>query len=232
MNFLFTAKPLCKHVWIIFLVLSFGFNLSQAGSTNDNYVAYDYLEAVEEAGMIEPDEIVPLPAITAPKVRVVTWTAYPDSYPVGKKSLLKWGDVWITLDGAVQSYCEKSKQGEQVSDIEKLLGLPPGSGAKRVFVTLEANSADMFRPCADPSITAETCSADFPKGVSESHMAWYAQQSAGSYQTNPGYPWTRLGYTYNWKEGKSEVGPAEFVVRKGSTVLSISIKDTATYCSE
>ena len=38
------------------------------------------------------------------------------------------------------------------------------------------------------------------------------------YFQKPPYPWTRLGYTYDWGPAKSPVGLSEFVVFKGSTV--------------
>ena len=221
-----------KACFLLCLSLAFTCTLCLADPSEDNYAAVQYHEAIKDASIIEPGEILPLPAITGPRVRVVTWTKFGGSYPAGKNVRLEWGDIWVTLDGTVRSYCKKSGDNEKVSDLEKLLGLPPGSGAKRVFVTLEVNSTDMFRPCADPSITTHKCTPGFPEDVSMAHQAWYAKQSAEAYRTDPGYPWTRLGYTYNWKEGKSEVGPAEFVVRKGAGALSVSVEDTRTYCRE
>ncbi len=221
-----------KTGFFLCLSLALTCTTSLAALSEDHYAAVQYHKAVQDAGIIEPGEIIPLPAVTGPRVRVVTWTEFGGSYPAGKNVRLEWGDIWVTLDGSVQSYCKKSGENEKVTDLEKLLGLPPGSGAKRVFVTLEVNAADMFRPCADPSLTARRCSANFPENVSIEHLAWYAKQTAAAYQTAPGYPWTRLGYTYNWKEGKSEVGPAEFVIRKGAGVLSVSVEDTRTYCRE
>ena len=73
---------------------------------------------------------------------------------------------------------------------------------------------------------------DFPENIPQEHAAWYAYQTALSYQGETGYPWTRLGYTYNWKSGENEVGPAEFVVKKGSKAVAISITDTSSYCTK
>jgi hypothetical protein len=47
-----------------------------------------------------------------------------------------------------------------------------------------------------------------------------------------GYPWTRLGYTYDWGNPESEVGLSEFVVAAGSTVSIEAVSDNETYCGQ
>lgn len=79
-------------------------------------------------------------------------------------------------------------------------------------------------------MTVERRNAKMPDDVSPSHKAWYADQAATAYQFPKGFLWTRLGYAYNWKHGESEVGPAEFVVRKDATVQVASVKTTEEYC--
>jgi hypothetical protein len=44
------------------------------------------------------------------------------------------------------------------------------------------------------------------------------------------YPWTQLGYTYDWGNPESEVGLSEFVIRKGSTVVIKSVSNLDEYC--
>lgn len=79
-------------------------------------------------------------------------------------------------------------------------------------------------------MTVERCNAKMPDDVSSAHKAWFADHATTSYQFPKGFPWTRLGYTYNWKPGESEVGPAEFVVRKDATVQVVSVETTEEYC--
>lgn len=191
-----------------------------------------YKQAINDAAVIEACEIELLPVITEPRVKVVTWTNYPNSYHTGQEMIVDWGALWVTLDNDVKSRCLKFDQEQRVADIQKLLGLPLDNEAKRSFVTLEVDSDMLFRPCANPSIKENQCSADFPKNVSKAHFEWYAKQTALSYQPYTGFPWTRLGYTYNWKEGENEVGLAEFVVKEGSKVLPVSVVETALYCSK
>lgn len=192
---------------------------------------YDYNMAIADAAVIEASEIKILPVISGNRVKVVTWTPYPNSYIKGQQLVLNWGDVWVTLEGEVQSRCRHFQAAQLVSDIKKLLGLPlANTQEKRSFVTLEVTPDALFRPCANPDIRADRCGTDFPDDINSAHTAWFARQTATAYQTDKGYPWTRLGYTYNWKSGEDEVGPAEFVVKKGSKALTIAISDTTAYC--
>lgn len=60
-------------------------------------------------------------------------------------------------------------------------------------------------PCSDS--TNATCSEQFPNWVSSDHVKWIANQMLSSYVIAEAhteaysYPWTRLGYTYDWKPG-------------------------------
>ena len=193
-------------------------------------VAQDpYKLAILDAAVIEENEIVTLPTLSGEQATVVTWTAFPDSYPVRKEVALEWGDVWVTLDHAVKERCAAYDRETLISDVQKLLGLPL-EDTERSFVTMVVPRSSVFRPCANPDVTMERCDAKMPDDVSSAHKAWYADQAATAYRFPKGFPWTRLGYTYNWEHGESEVGPAEFVVRKDTTVQVVSVRTTEEYC--
>ncbi|MCZ6643401.1 MAG: hypothetical protein O7F71_17655 [Gammaproteobacteria bacterium] len=188
-----------------------------------------YKRAILDAAVIEENEIVTLPTLSGERATVVTWTAFPDSYPVRKEVALKWGDVWVSLDQAVKERCAAYDEETLISDVQQLLGLPV-EDTERNFVTMVVLKSSVFRPCANPDVTVERCNATMPDDVSSAHKAWFAVHATTSYQFPKGFPWTRLGYTYNWKHGESEVGPAEFVVRKGATVQVVSVRTTEEYC--
>jgi hypothetical protein len=38
------------------------------------------------------------------------------------------------------------------------------------------------------------------------------------YQAAHAYSWTRLGYTYNWRNPDREIGLSEFIILGGSTI--------------
>lgn len=212
------------------LILSGLLTLPASVFSSDQSHDAAYARAVADAAVIEPDEMVTLPVIDTPRVSVVTWTNYPDSYRPGESVTLSWGEVWVTLDGAVQQRCRDMSQDSLIADLQKLLGLPLADGSGRRFVTLEVESKDLFRPCANPSLTQTRCGTGFPSWLGERHRAWFAGQTATAYQTPDGFPWTRLGYTYNWKQGESEVGPAEFVIVQGARVKTLAVSDSAGYC--
>jgi len=198
----------------------------------DNSTNTAYHTALADAAVIEAHEVIDLPILNDEKTSVITWTNYTDSYPVGEEVTLAWGDVWVTLDGDVKARCQTFEQNTLNDDIQKLLGLPL-KPAERYFITLEVNTADLFRPCANPDISNATrCGLNFPDEATIEHRAWYAGQTATAYHAPMGYPWTRLGYTYNWKEGASEVGVPEFVIKKTATVKVIDKTATQAYCQK
>ncbi len=206
------------------LLLSFSIFLFSSCTIKDAY-----LLAVTDAAVIDAGEVKPVKPILGETATVVTWTMYPASYPEGDETTLKWGVTWVSLDGAVKERCKLFSEDTLYSDLQMLLGLPAETGT-RSFVTMRVDADDIFRPCIDPDIKTTECSANTKKQISPDHLDWYAKQVAGSYEMPGGYPWTRLGYTYNWKRGASEVGVSEYVVKKGAEVEVISVTDTKSYC--
>lgn len=163
-------------------------------------------------------------------VLVVTWTSS-DRYGRSLGEAMETtSDTWVTVVPEVAEICRSLpvEREEVTSRLEGLLGLPPGAG-KTTFAALWVDPADLFRPCPDPEITDTRCDLDFPPDVSEAHRRWMTDRAARSYGPD-GYPWTRLGYTYDWASPDSPVGPSELVVRRGATVLVESVAPTAEYC--
>ncbi|WP_406663239.1 hypothetical protein [Gallaecimonas sp. GXIMD1310] len=185
-----------------------------------------YQAAIADAAVISADEIQPLPAIAAGPVQVVTWADDYQHYHTGQQLRLP-NDVWVTLAGAVKPWCRHYPR--LTEGLQGLLGLPPVAGEKRAFVSFTVASSSLFRPCANPSISTHRCGPDMPAQVSSQYRAWFATQTTVSYQRH-GYPWTRLGYTYNYNPGASEVGPAELVIRKGAIVTVTAITSSSDYC--
>lgn len=94
--------------------------------------------------------------------------------------------------------------------------------------------ADLFRPSPDPEITDHESELEFPGSekflkVSQVHKEWFIEMKSQSYTENP-YPWTRLGYTYDWGNSNSEVGLSEFVIKEGATVQIHTVTSSADYC--
>ena len=225
------TSPFSKKIMGLATVACCATVLSVSAFAADN-LKKQYRKSIKDAAVIQPNEVKAVAPITAESAQFVTWTAYPDSYKPGTDLTLAWGETWVTQNGVVQKECKAfSKEAEaQNTGIQQLLGLPPKAGEKRFFAVLEVQTKDMFRPCANPSLTATECTASFGDNVSDAHKAWYAGQSAVAYQLPQGYPWTRLGYTYDWNPETDEEGVFEFVIKKGATVKVVSIAPTAEYC--
>ena len=66
--------------------------------------------------------------------------------------------------------------------------------------------------------------------ISPDYMSWFNNQKATSYGAD-GYPWTRLGYTYDWGNPEGPIGLSEFVIRAGATVGVDSVATNADYFS-
>ncbi|EYF01636.1 hypothetical protein [Chondromyces apiculatus] len=201
-----------------------------------------YANAVADAEVAEESEIVDtLTAIDANnadlvrdtdgRVLMVTWTSY-DGYDqlVGYETSLGVA-VWVTPGRAVQTFCQDTGlTGDALNlRLEQRLGLPPNNGKTRM-VQLWVPDDAMFRPSADPEITDSVAELDFPTGTDQEHIDWYNDLKGSSYGEN-GYPWTRLGYTYDWNpDTGSEVGESEFVIRAGSNVFVDSVNSQDDYC--
>jgi hypothetical protein len=46
-----------------------------------------------------------------------------------------------------------------------------------------------------------------------------------------GYPWTHLGYTYNWTPGADRYGASEYVIRGGATATIVDNVPSLKYCA-
>ncbi|MGN0150248.1 MAG: DUF3089 domain-containing protein [Clostridia bacterium] len=178
---------------------------------------YLYHNAIVDAIQADEDEILPLRPIdtTADKVLVCTWHKYPDSYPSGEEIDIKYGDVWVfTADeieqfGKTNGYCD-----DMVLRMEQLIGLPPQNG-KTHFTTMWVNPNDLYRPSADRSIDTTEASLAFPENTDAEYIEWFNSYMTSSYYPHR-YPWTRLGYTYDWADNGTEYGLSEYVLKNGS----------------
>ncbi|MBK8254568.1 MAG: hypothetical protein IPK82_18110 [Polyangiaceae bacterium] len=206
-----------------------------------------YGEALTDAQTALPSEVVKDLVAIAPgqsdlvwkgegesqRVLTVTWTSYKGYDSEVGKTLPLGRETWITPAPQLKNFCKgKATDPKALSArLEQLLGLPAGSGKDRV-VELWVLPKDLFRPCPDPEITDHECGVDFPApstrvSVSAEHVTWFTDLKSKSYGAQ-GYPWTRLGYTYDW--GGPKVGLSEFVIVKGAEIGVEKVYTTEEYC--
>ena len=191
------------------------------------------------------------------RVLMVTWTMR-EHYEgfVGKPYTVTHGDLWLTAVPFAQSFCRTLglPPDKLRLRLNQLLGMPPDR-SHDAFVQMWVDPKDFFRPCADPEITDRECTLNLtphqaPEGqcpweesfagqtsarwvsVTEDHLDWMCGNWRGSFEVEPKdrYPWTGLGYTYDWGQPKGHVGQSEFVALPGTTVLIESITGTEEYC--
>jgi hypothetical protein len=247
------ASVLCILSGLVLALLS-GCPLTGPLAT-DEQLQQAYQTAINDAEVAEPDEIsTGLTAIVphndhliwqgapgASPVLMVTWTSWTgyDSL-VGKsirvddlaKSVETSRDTWVTAAPQLREFCRRQclDSLDMTLRVEQLMGLPPHNGKTR-FVAFWVNPEDLFRPSPDPEISDREAELDFPASpwfvtVSPEHVDWFNSLRETSYGTD-GYPWTRLGYTYDWGNPFCEIGLSEFVIRSGATidVQSVTLND-------
>lgn len=209
----------------------------------ENLKAYN--ESIYDASVYKFSNLRPLKPLvfsdTANSATVVTLTNY-NGYKVGTENILT-RDVWVTAVPEVKNLCQ-TFSGDVEMRLRQLLGLHPNQKFDK-FVTMEVKRGDVFRPTVDPDPTITLpcacpvtvkCGEEFPANVDIKHVRWMAEQMLSSYVISEssliptGYPWTRLGYTYDWKPGSNKYGASEYVIRKEAKVLVSEINTVAAYC--
>lgn len=215
-----------------------------------------YQEAVEDASRPEASELSStLTALASSQpglvwqdepgvspLLVVTWTSWAGYDDKIGQSMTLSREIWVTAAPQVADLCRHRRGPFRrtgapealVLRLEQLLGLPPGNGKDR-FVELWVDPQDLFRPCRDPEITDRTCALSFPQGagfvaITDDYRKWFNDLAASSYTGESPYPWTGLGYTYDWGGRRTVVGLSEFVVRAGADAEIQSVVGTVDYC--
>lgn len=217
----------------------------------DEQLDAEFRAAVVDASVAEPDEISDQLTAIDPEnddvvwnkkrdhVLMTTWTSW-DGYDdqIGKKVVLQ-REAWVTAAPEFKRFCASYQPDEATPltlRLEQLLGLPPHNGKTRV-VEMWMPADQLFRPSPDPEIDDHTADLEMPpakdfksKADYEAHKDWFNLQRSLSYDEKNGYPWTRLGYTYDWGNPESEVGLSEFVTWAKTPVRIKRVATTEDYC--
>ena len=194
------------------------------------------------------------------RILMATWTQAkyyddPETYRRGEPFSL-YGDTWVTAVPFARDFCRALDLDDPALTLrlEQLLGLPPGNG-KDAFLEIWVDPTDVFRPCPDPEISDHECQVEIPVTDRTDDKPWdctLKRQVSGKYVTvHPGhlqwmcynwtlsyasddplenYPWTALGYTYDWGNPEEPVGLSEYVAPGNSRVVFESLSPTGLYC--
>ncbi len=146
--------------------------------------------------------------------------------------------LWVTAIPEVQEICRAKKFGRKEGldlRLKQLIGLPPDV-EKNYFVEFWVQPKDLFRPCPDREITDSSCDLCFPENTDEDYLTWFKNQRNESYYNclwNANYPWTQLGYTYDWnRRNKQHIGLSEFIIGENTDIVVHKIYTTEAYCQD
>lgn len=212
-----------------------------------SHLQAQYRRAVNLAVWPNPDSVAHNLVQLKPSDTLVTWTNSGSIDCFQKPQLCKL--TWITVQPHLQQFCRdfvKANGTDQLDlRLKQRLGLPPDA-AYDTFVEFTVEPADfskIFRPCGTWDPTTSICPAvpgpDVWKanpGITPQALDWLVKNHYSSYATGQPYPWTALGYTFDWApagdSGDQFVreGESEFVVPANTAVHFVASVSTADYC--
>lgn len=158
------------------------------------------------------------------------------SYPIWVTAAPQLAN-WATKETRFMKWVEEGETTKINSRIKQLLGLPPNPAyTYNYFVEFWVKPGDLFRPCPDPEIDDSTCEACNPK-IDSAFQAWINDTRAARYYNScellEKYPWTALGYTYDWSPGnKTHQGLSEYVIHNDADIIVNKIYTTEEYLKQ
>lgn len=205
-------------------------------------IKHTYQQAVTKAALhqLKPSPLLAIPP-SKPYLTMVTWTS--KTYQPGRHHLHH--PVWVTVTKQLKQTCRHFPKDQTASSIEQLLGMPPRANYSSWHLTImlvpnhqahiintdQPFSPGIFRPCfSSNSIRTSTCSYQITS-TKPAYDRWLLHLSLQQYRTQHGYPWTGLGYTYNWNpQAQSKIGLSEFIITQKTPVTIINSKSPAVFC--
>ncbi len=156
--------------------------------------------------------------------------------------------MWVTVVPQVKDFArqylqtEKSKELPVNYRLQQYFGLPP-QDSTYFFVEIWVKPKDLFRPCPDSEVIDDQCVFDPAKNelpgtfseifnfvkADQKYQDWYKKRKATVYGGKYPFPWTALGYTYDWGNRDNIFGVSEFAVKQGKKVFIDSITPTDQY---
>jgi hypothetical protein len=195
-------------------------------------------------------------------VTVVTWknggrwkSTYPGAVP--GKTFPTTDDIWVVVGDSLRNFCRSYRQShnpdtkELTLRLNQHMGLPPTNDAD-TFIELTVDPSNkpgakvtLFRPCVASSTESPSCGLpDLPKASevwdnnsqSTPTQEWLLRNYYATYSYGKPYPWTGLGYTFDWARKSDSndferYGESEFVIPKRTSVHFYSATSTSDYCA-
>jgi hypothetical protein len=142
--------------------------------------------------------------------------AISEGYPLWVTAVPEVKEFVLIQDYSANSHQTASNLSAWLSSrLKQYLGLRPDDNYTK-FVEIWVNVQDLQRPCSNSKISSTEC--NFPE-----------PGSGYDPQSNTKYPFTGLGYTYDWGNPNTDIGASEFIVKAPATVTIHSIQSTSDY---
>ena len=202
---------------------------SQSQSTQSESEQEQYAQAVQDAFTIEEDEIQDLVTITEDsdlvtfnadkdKVLMLNFNNYPESYVEGESFTCEYGEIWTFTDKEIVQWYKENKDGVEdwTLRFNQLLGVP----ADTEYACVSAFWVDLDelkRPAYETDITRQIDPEKLTTEDVEEIQDWFDDNIVWSY-FDSAYPWTRLGYTYDWADNDTDYGLSEFIILPDSVI--------------
>ena len=189
-----------------------------------------YQRSIAEAAVKRPDYARPLQPIDVSRPQVTM--AHIQPYPTIDTNRF----TWVAHPDELRALCRGKT--DPLLAMQQALGLPPERRDDVRVFTFGVRPTDMFRPCASsPDISTKTCSVDLPAQPVAAQAAtehFVLKQMMDSYRSgfkSPGYPFTAMGWSYDWDPGSpNHQGVSEYVVKPGAVISNVASVDPATFC--
>jgi hypothetical protein len=174
-------------------------------------------------------------------VLMATFMRFPSSYPEGDSITNTWGDAWLFAPAQMKKRLLPgfTPGSDTILRICQLLGLPPVNSHSNTHIAeVWVNAQTLYRPAGNPATNTTTTGAALLNSVSPAYTTWFNNYIIYAYYhplqsvTDFHYPWTRLGYTYDWFPGSREVGMSEYVLPAGSGMWVERVRTAGAYFKE
>ena len=218
------------------------------GMDSDSLLQVKYEAAIADAAEAKQEEIYPLVTITpesdgitwdrdSTRVLVITFHDRPDIYDTD--TLVMSQEVWVVSEKELYSWYKSNNAGVKDWDVrfKQLLGIR-ASAKYTHFSALWVKPIDLVRPAYQTDVKLDSMTLKFDESFDDytydkefklSFKRWFDDSRAKAYVKKTGYPWTRLGYTYDWGAEDKKYGLTEFLILQDSHVRVQFTKNVPTF---
>lgn len=185
--------------------------------------------AMADAVFSEDSEIKPLVCLTQDDPNVIwnreknavllaTFHKHSPNYKENRGFPEEEKEIWAVSAAELQKWLEKNKSKVSALRFAQVLGLPADCGFD-TFTVFWIHPQNVIRP-AYITDTAKQMKNGMEHMQNSPYKEWFEQNILFSYFWAQ-YPWTRLGYTYDWGNPEQEYGLTEFLIQNPQSAVIV-----------